>query len=176
MEGPEIEIPAELVSLFGEPPLLVGEDPALYWAIFTKLADDCEPQTIMDWIGVWDRTNFLWEEQRWRRVSVGLISGEMVKALEYHLVGKSMQMCGKLAKKYFSKSAKEREEVNSLLNQYGLTPAVLHAKAAQLNMSALQMCERMISARVNWRRRLDEEAAPPARRQRKSDPDEKMKD
>ena len=81
-----------------------------------------------------------------------------------------------LAQKYFSKNAKEREEVNSLLNQYGLTPAVLQAKAAQLNIPALQMFERMISARVSWRRKRDVEAELPARRQKKSDRDAKPKD
>ena len=53
------------------------------------------------------------------------------------------------------------------LNQYGLTPAVLQAKAAKLNIPALQMFECMISARVSWRRKRDVEAELPARRQKK---------
>jgi hypothetical protein len=49
----------------------------------------------------------------------------------------------KLAFKYFSKDPKEKQQVTSLLARYGITPAVLQAKAAQQNSDAVQMFEAM---------------------------------
>ena len=85
----------------------------------------------------------LWEEQRFRRASTGLMRGEMLSALKYffgqissegHL--RKVEEPTKRAFAYFSANPKEREKVISLLARYGITPAVLQAKAAQLNGDA----------------------------------------
>jgi hypothetical protein len=68
--------------------------------------------------------------------------------------------------KYF-RNAKEKKQVTSLLAQYGITIAELHAKAVQLESGGLQMLDRLVAARENSRRMLRKEALRQDR-----DPDE----
>ncbi len=66
-------------------------------------------------------------------------------------------VAGHRAASYFSDKLKVRNEIRSLLAQYGITLAELHAKAAQQNGEALQMFERMIAARERGRRKQRKE-------------------
>jgi hypothetical protein len=63
-------VPAEVQALFGDPPLLRGEDDALYYTLmdhFTKLV---EPMDIIEWCWVKDMTDHTWEIRRLRRFKV----------------------------------------------------------------------------------------------------------
>ena len=62
-----------------------------------------------------------------------------------------------LAFQYFSEKPKEKSELVALLARYGITPAVLQAKAAQQNSDAIQMFEAMIARREKGRRKLRQE-------------------
>ena len=53
-----------------------------------------------------------------------------------------------MAFKYFSEKSREKQEVVALLARYGITPAVLQAKAAQQNSDAIQMFEAMTARRL----------------------------
>jgi hypothetical protein len=107
---------------------------------------------------------------RFRRISA---RGERFNALEYYLSLTEEKMLPLPSKpavlKYFSKNAKEREEVRARLAQYDITPAELHAKAAQLNSEPIQMFERMITARANGRRMLRKEARRNAKRDKNNE-------
>jgi hypothetical protein len=63
-----------------------------------------------------------------------------------------------LALKFFSRNAKEKKELTSLLAQYGITTGELHAKAVQLESGGLQMLDRLVAARESSRRMLRKEA------------------
>jgi hypothetical protein len=171
MDGNKIEIPKQLESLLGQPPLLEGEDREAYLALRSALIEDRQPKTVMDWIHVYDLVTQLWEEQRYRRASAAIIRGAMLAALEYYLqeIYKSclpVDWCvTEMAQQYFSGNAKERKEVVSLLAQYGITPSELLAKAAQLESNGVLTFERLVSSRVNGRRMLRKEADRHAGRQ-----------
>jgi hypothetical protein len=179
LEKMGIKIPRELEGLFDDPPLLEGEDPNLYWGLLAAMIKDRSPQSFLEWTYVLDMVSKLWEEQRFKRASAGLMRGEMFSALKHFLrqIGADGQepehdptyflqsglndfrpppltAVEKLAFKYFSKNRREREEVISLLARYGITPAVLQAKAAQENSDAIQMFEAMIARRERGRRKL----------------------
>jgi hypothetical protein len=122
--------------------------------------------TPADWIAVNDLVTKLWEERVFRRASNALVRGGMLEALQHFLAevikgeeqlrrtndGPAHRAC-----KYFSDKPKERNEIRSLLAQYGITEAELYTKAAQQNSDALQMFERMIAARERGRRKLRKE-------------------
>jgi hypothetical protein len=175
LEKMGIKIPKELEGLFGDPPLLEGEDPNVYWGLLAAMIKEHKPQGLLEWTYVYDMVNKLLEEARLKRASSGLMRGEMFSALMYFLQqihsdgqepsflsqiddqAAKVSAAEKLAFKYFSKKPKERQEVISLLARYGITPAVLQAKAAQLNSDAIQMFEAMGARRGKERRKLRQE-------------------
>ena len=181
IETAKSTIPAQLRGLFCEPPLLEGEDPDLYWGLLAAVIDERRPVTPADWIAVNDLVTKLWEERVFRRASNALIRGGTLEALQHFLteVSEGEQPPMRLnddpahqACKYFSDKPKERNEIRSLLAQYGITQAELHAKAAQQNSDALQMFERMIASREQGRRKLRKEDD---RRRRRADRRAEMK-
>jgi hypothetical protein len=151
-----INFPEGLRGLIEDPPLLQGEDPKLYWNLLVAVIDEEKPQGIMDYIDVMDQVNKVWEEWRLKRVSVGLINGEMLSAVDYFLAPLEMKPISrsKLARDYFGEKPKVRQKVVSKLAQYGVTLPEIQAKAVQLNRPTLQLTERMIAARENGRRQL----------------------
>jgi len=177
MEKNKIEIPKQLESLLGQPPLLDGEDREAYLALRSALIEDRQPKTVMDWIHVHDLVTQLWEEQRFRRAGAAIIRGGMLAALEYYLeeIDKSADFPDfsegfkRKAGQYFSTNQKERNEVISLLARYGITPSELLAKAAQLESNGVLMFERLVTSRANGRRMLRKEAERYAERQDRDD-------
>jgi hypothetical protein len=162
----ESKIPAQLKGLFSEPPFLEGEDPDLYWGLLAAVIDARQPKTVTDWFAVHDLVTKFWEERIFRRAANALIRGGMLQALQHFLaeISKGEEQLRRpkdtpahRACKYFSDKPKDRSEIRSLLAQYGITPAELHAKSAQDNSDALQMFERMINTRQRGRRRLDKD-------------------
>ncbi|MCA6106971.1 hypothetical protein [Bradyrhizobium cenepequi] len=166
IETAESKIPDQLKGLFCEPPFLEGEDPNLYRGLLAAVIEERKPVTVTDWIAVNDLVTKLWEERVFRRASNALIRGGMIKAVAYYLeqvrdgeldLGRILEASMSEAIGYFSRDPKERNEVRSRLDQYGISQAELHAKAAQDNSDALQMFERMIAARERGRRKLSKE-------------------
>ena len=158
---PENEMCDQFENLFGQPPLLEGEDKERYLRLRVAVVRDLKPESIFDWINVQDQVDKVWEEQRYKRAAAALINGGLLKALEYYLKAISespFEESSQLAVKYFSTSAKERKEVISLLAQHGITLAELHAKATQLEGAGVQMFDRMVAVRENGRRLLRKEA------------------
>jgi hypothetical protein len=164
LEKFEIKTPDGLFGLLGDPPLLAGEDPDLYWSLLAWMIKDRKPQIFSEWVYVHDTVSKLWEEQRLKRASTGLMRAEMFKALKYFLPDihadgnlKKPLQAEKLVFMYFSGNPKERQEVVSLLAKYGITEAVLQAKAAQENIGLMQMFEVMYARRGKERRKLRQE-------------------
>jgi hypothetical protein len=157
----KFEIPKQLESLLGPPPLLEGEDREAYLALRSALIEDRQPKTVMDWIHVHDLVTQLWEEQRFRRASTALIRSGTLKAIEHFLRDISPSLffeSERMALKYFSTNPKERKEVASLLAQHGITHSEIQAKAAQFESAGVLMFDRLVSSRVNGRRMLRKEA------------------
>jgi hypothetical protein len=159
---PETEINDQLESLFGQPPLLKGEDKTRYQRLRAAVVADLEPESAFDWISAQDHVDKLWEEQRYKRAATALTNGGLLKALQFYLNdlirGLTLTDAEDLALNYFSTNAEEKKEVISLLAQHGITMAELLAKAAQLEGPGLLMFDRMVAARENGRRLLRKEA------------------
>ena len=62
--------PDEVQALFGEPPLLRGEDVGLYNELMGQFAKLVEPKDMIEWWWVKDLTDHSWEIRRLRRFKV----------------------------------------------------------------------------------------------------------
>jgi hypothetical protein len=146
-------------TLFGKPPLLDGEDKERYQLLRAAIVSELNPVSVFDWINVRDQVDKLWEEERYKRAAAALIHGGLPKALDFYL----KEICHidyaeELIDKYHNGGAKGRKEVMSVLAEFGITMAELHAKAAQLEGAGLAMFDRMVAARESGRRLLRKEA------------------
>jgi len=62
-----------LCALFGSPPLLEGEDLAVYNELLARITARVKPADILEEIWVFDVVNLTWEVARWRRLQQHLI-------------------------------------------------------------------------------------------------------
>jgi hypothetical protein len=63
-------IPPDVQALFGDPPLLRGEDDGLYHTLMERFAKLIEPKDMIEWWWVKDMTDHSWEIRRLRRFKV----------------------------------------------------------------------------------------------------------
>jgi hypothetical protein len=76
-------IPADIQALFGDPPLLISEDPDVYWEMFRLFAESVAPRNIIEWLWVKDIVDLSWEIARLRRYRALLIEGERERKNAY---------------------------------------------------------------------------------------------
>ena len=58
-------------DLFGEPPLIKGEDSARYYRLFAEIKHEIKPETVFDKIRVRELADKLWQQQRCKRKERG---------------------------------------------------------------------------------------------------------
>jgi hypothetical protein len=69
-------LPTDIESLFGDPPVLSTEDPALYWNMLDRFATCVEPTNIIEWLWIKDVVDLSWEIARLRRYRAQQIENE----------------------------------------------------------------------------------------------------
>ena len=160
-------LPPALKFLFADPPLIEGENPADFSGLFEALAEELEPQNVMDWFKVYDVTVKRWEQARLRRWSAEFVQAGMSSSVQYHMKQitppdesdflprlRPDTSAWKAALKYFSNKPRERSKVVAQLAQHKISLAGLQANSVVMNAEHVQMFERMIEARENGLRRL----------------------
>jgi len=82
-------VPAAVQALFGDPPVLRGEEISVYYNILDRFAEIVDPQDTMEWLWIKDLTDHSWEIRRLRRLKVQLVElqrDQWVSNLEtYHI-------------------------------------------------------------------------------------------
>jgi hypothetical protein len=79
-------IPADILSVFGNPPLLSTEDPQIYWGLLSRVAQDIGPKHAIEWIWVKDIVDLSWEIRRLRPFKALLIEqirSERISKIQY---------------------------------------------------------------------------------------------
>jgi hypothetical protein len=159
-EKPEDKNINQLEPLFGEPPLLKGEDKARYMKLRAAVEAELQPKTFLERMNVHDQTNKLWEEQRLRRYAAALRDGAFMEALQSLLepiCEGTIEIAATVALDYYSTDPKEKKSIMAQLAQYGITIEMIEAKAMQITCSGLLMFDRMIGNREASRRLLRKE-------------------
>jgi hypothetical protein len=151
-DGPEKgdRPPLESVTLFGLTPLAAGEDSKDQVALLLEVGAAIAPKDFFEKLTVADLTHALWEEQRYRRQQVDLACANRFKALVCLLVPICQRLnlqASKIAADYFGTDEKARDEVTSLLLQYGISDNAINAQAAELHAQSMASLDRLVAAR-----------------------------
>jgi hypothetical protein len=141
-------------DLFGPPPLIQGEDAARYWRLHAAIAHEIKPETVFDKIRIREFTDKLWQQQRCKQSAASIVEGAYVEALASLLrpfyppiMMSTEDTASELARKYYGgeTTAKEEQELETLLAKCQITQEQIRAKAMQLCGSAVMIFCRMES-------------------------------
>jgi hypothetical protein len=155
-----VEIPDQFKTLLSKPFLLQGEDAKLYDGLRAALIEDRRPQSFDDWMEIHDHLTLLWEEHRLRRLSTGLMDGELHRAIKHYLVHTAggelpeLKEAFDLYCDYLLGTQATRKKVLNELKSRGISLDALYAKSAQLSSDTLQFFNSMMTDRAKRRRKL----------------------
>ena len=79
---PNTKIPGALQPFFANPPIMVGETVADYWALLIMLRDEIEPQNRREWLLVKDIVDAEWELLRLNGMKVNMLHAVLPRVAE----------------------------------------------------------------------------------------------
>jgi hypothetical protein len=159
--------PIDWSSLFGAPPLLDGEDRALYDELLARVTAALAPEDITEGFVARDVADLNWELQRLRRINVALFGmhqrQHLVRALEnageseaYEDAGlddddeddeelNDSSEYGELVRDWSKRDPKAVKKVEGLLSSVGLSIDAMAARALSDNIEVFEQIDRMIA-------------------------------
>lgn len=148
---------ADPENLFGPPPLLRGENKALYSALHAEVERMIEPTTILERADVRDITDKIWEAQRCKRFEAAIIESACVSALAHILMptfNLDSRKAFEAANMYYDGNPQQRKLAAQRMADYNITDEMIHAKALAQQSSHIAYIDRMITSREVTRNRL----------------------
>jgi hypothetical protein len=133
-------------DLFGQPPLVKGEDIERYSRLLAALEYEIKPETVLDEMLVRDLADKFWEQQRAKQSVASLIEGCYIEALADLLRSYPGPIAPlEIAQKYYGGAAsrKEIEEIERRLARYAITAEQIRAKAMELCGGGVMLFSRM---------------------------------
>ena len=170
-----------LAAIFGKPALPPGESRDAYELLRSKVEELLQPENILDAVRVQEITDAIWESQRFKRMSDGLIGTGHRQTLELLLenFGCSSREGTSIANDYYGDDPQRRQAAAERLKAYGITDDQIHAKALGKAAKELDLFDRLISNRGITRRallkeheRFQKRAAKTKRRQAEPPPEQ----
>jgi hypothetical protein len=152
----ECTVPSEIAVFFKKPPLLIGESPSEYEAVFASLVSAVGPNNAFEWLLFKDLVDLSWDIRRLGKSKAAVINMNWKEALrmiaESLLEGddeEHIRLAQELADQWFV-SAEAREAVLKLLQRHQLAEDAIVAQATALGLHELEMLDRKIErARVS---------------------------
>ena len=146
-------------SLFGQPPILPGEDAATYDALLARVSTDVKPSDIIEEMWVHDVMDNSWEILRWRWVKTRLIAEWIPDALRGTLApltdaGEYSEWMDILIQKWVVQKRSAIKQVNRLLASAKLTFDTVIARALVDNIDKLERIDRCIAIAEERRDRI----------------------
>jgi hypothetical protein len=153
----ELEIPPDIRAVFGEPPIMVGEDPADYQKLVALVIADVKPQGLQEWLLMKDIVDAEWEILRLRGLKVGMLQAFVPQAVTAQtgatvaigspkMAAVRRHMIGVVAG-----DAKAKVALEKALESYGLTVDVLTATAFEYTIGSQLNADRMADAAYDRR-------------------------
>lgn len=75
-------IPGDILSLFGAPPLVGGENRGLYERLRCQVALAVEPQNVIEWLYIKDVVDLDWEIRRYRHMQSVVLNSRVVQLID----------------------------------------------------------------------------------------------
>ena len=152
----EFTVPSEIAVFFKKAPLLIGENPSEYEAVFASLANAVGPNNAFEWLLFKDLVDLSWDIRRLGKSKAAVINMNWKEALrmivESLLEGddeEHIRVAQELADQWFV-SAEARATVLELLQRHQLAEDAIVAQATALGLPELEMLDRKIErARVS---------------------------
>jgi hypothetical protein len=165
--NPQSSAVSQMSDLFGEPPLIRGENRARYDRLFAAAEHQIQPKDLFDKILVYELTNKMWEQQRCKQSVAALVEGAYIEALA-SLLGPFIipamvpidgDAATAMARDYYSGDAKAKrmEEIETRLAVNQISQEQIRAKAMQLCGPGLSLFNRMETSCENSLRMLRKE-------------------
>ena len=143
---------SQMSDLFGEPPLIKGEDKARYWRLHAAVGHELQPKTVFEKIYVREYTDKLWQQQRCKQSAASIVDGAYIEALASLLrpfnpptISIGEDPATEMARDYYSgkADAKRMAEMDFRLAVLGISTEQIRAKAMQLCGNGVLMFNRM---------------------------------
>jgi hypothetical protein len=161
-------------DLFGEPALLRGEDPEIYWRLYAAVEAYIQPKDFFGRMQVREQTDKIWEELRLKRCAAALVDSARILALisllspilkpQLSLMraimtpdNEGILPAVKAAYEYYGTDLEAKQKVAAIMARHGITETMVHARAMQNNSDTLQVMDRMVASREMARRNLRKE-------------------
>ena len=148
-----LTVPSEdLSEIFGEAPLLNGEDRQAYQTLKARLYNSVRPEDTIEELWVYDILNFTWETKRLRGLKVKLMTAssyEGVRALIKPMV--DHYTCEDLTKKWALNNDAGVASVSKMLEQSFLDEGSINAQVLLIKLDAFERIDELI-ARIDARR------------------------
>jgi hypothetical protein len=161
-----------LSAIFGKPDLPPGENRDTYQLLLSEVEDLLQPENILDALRVREITDAIWESQRFKRMSDGLIGTGHRRTLELLLddFGCSDREGTSIAIDYYGADPQRRQAAAARLKAYGITEDQIHAKALGRAAKDMDLFDRLITNRGITRRALLKEHERQQKRAAKTKP------
>jgi len=137
-------LPAPL-DILGPPPLLEGEDGALYDELLARISASVEPEDVLEEIWVRDVVDLVWETFRLRRLKAAYLDTAAYEGLHRLLEAPlGHTAAGVLARQWACRESTALTEVERHLTAMGLTMEAIRAMTIALKLAELERIDRMI--------------------------------
>ena len=140
------ESPAELVALFGPPPLINGEDSNSYQELEARICGGVKPADILEHIWVRDVIDISWEVLRLRRLRANLMQAHAYRGMKetlLPLVG--VLKAQTLAEAWAARKPAAVEEINETLASAGLNMETVMANTLSFKLDEFERIDRMVT-------------------------------
>lgn len=131
-------------NFLGPPPLIDGEDPGQYRALYDKVSSAVSPSDVIEEILVRDVVDLTWEIQRWRRFKSGVLGIGKQSAID-SLLEPAVDWLerSELVKLYVTADKDAIAEVHEHFKTMNVTQSDVNAGAFVNNLDAMERLDRM---------------------------------
>ena len=148
-----VAVPSDdLSEIFGDAPLLSGEDRQAYQSLKERLFASVRPADAIEQIWVYDILNFTWETKRLRRLKVKLMAASSYEGISQLLKPMlDLNTHSDLVRKWALNEEEGVDRVLKLLDRSFLDDGSINAQVLLIKLDALERIDELI-ARTNARR------------------------
>jgi hypothetical protein len=137
--------PARRLAVFGDPPLIPGEDRADYDELFAQVSSAVQPTHIFEQFWVRDIVHHEWEILRLRRLKANLLLATAHIGLQAVLEPLSFEGWLDLVRQWAAREPSAGERVDRLLESAGLTQHAVMAETLRANLDEIVQIDLLIA-------------------------------